>query len=117
MARLAAVHTHFEVRTDPKQEHEFTTQLYYDEALMDQIHAQKAYAQKGQRLIRNDDCRVFQDGGDELLLQLAEDKEATRELSISRLSRLIKVTEPPRPSWWSGCLCSSDSGYTRVAGS
>jgi protocatechuate 3,4-dioxygenase beta subunit len=69
------VHTHFKVRTDPKTEqgYEFTTQLYYDDALTDQIHAQDPYAEKEQRTIKNNNDRVFQDGGDELMLDLTQD--------------------------------------------
>ena len=65
-----AVHIHFKIRTDPSSEvgQEFTSQLYFDDSLSDQIHSQEPYSSKGQRTLRNDGDRLFQDGGDQLLL-------------------------------------------------
>jgi protocatechuate 3,4-dioxygenase beta subunit len=70
-----AVHIHFKIRTDPESEqgYEFTSQLYFDDALTDQVHAQAPYAEKGERDLRNDDDGIFRDGGDELTLPLTED--------------------------------------------
>jgi protocatechuate 3,4-dioxygenase beta subunit len=70
-----AVHIHFKIRTDPdsEQSYEFTSQLYFDDALTDQVHTQEPYAEKGQRDLRNDDDGIFQEGGDELMLDLTED--------------------------------------------
>lgn len=50
-----AVHIHFKIRTtsttgDP---YEFTSRLFFDDALTDQVHAQQPYAAKGQRNTRN----------------------------------------------------------------
>ena len=66
------VHIHFKIRTDSTAQrgHEFTSQLYFDDAVTDQVHAQKPYAQKGQRTLRNEGDRIFQGGGKELMLQL-----------------------------------------------
>src|SRR5205823_1672252 len=43
------VHIHFMIRTDPTSEtgYEFTSQLFFDEALTDKVHAQQPYAAKG----------------------------------------------------------------------
>src|SRR5215210_7202302 len=70
-----AVHIHFTIRDSPEsqQGYEFTSQLYFDDALTDQVHTQEPYAEKGQRDLRNDDDGIFQEGGDELMLDLTED--------------------------------------------
>lgn len=67
------VHIHFKIRT--KSSYEFTSQLYFDDAITDQVHAQAPYATKGQRTLRNERDSHFQRGGNELMLQLT--KEAT----------------------------------------
>jgi protocatechuate 3,4-dioxygenase beta subunit len=66
------VHIHFKIRTDPNSEvgEEFTSQLFFDDSLTDQVHAQEPYAGKGQRTLRNDGDGIFREGGDQLLLQL-----------------------------------------------
>jgi len=65
-----AVHIHFKIRTtsttgDP---YEFTSQLFFDDALTDQVHAQAPYASKGQRDTRNARDGIYAGGGDQLLL-------------------------------------------------
>ena len=69
-----AVHIHFKVRDSPESEqgYEFTSQLYFDDALTDEVQSQGPYAQKGQRDLRNGEDGIFRGGGDELLLDLRE---------------------------------------------
>ncbi|MGH2588715.1 MAG: intradiol ring-cleavage dioxygenase [Dehalococcoidia bacterium] len=69
------VHIHFKVRTDPDSEagYEFTSQLFFDDALTDLVHTQPPYAAKGQRTLRNDGDNIFRQGGDELLLEIVEE--------------------------------------------
>jgi len=69
--RGRAVHTHFKIRDSPESEqgYEFTSQLYFDDALTDEIHTQEPYAEKGERDLRNSNDGIFQGGGDQLLLQ------------------------------------------------
>ena len=69
------VHIHFKIRTDAasSQRHEFTSQLYFDDAISDQVCARSPYAAKGQRTQKNDSDGIFQDGGEQLLLQLSQD--------------------------------------------
>jgi protocatechuate 3,4-dioxygenase beta subunit len=76
--RGRTVHIHYMIRTDPKSEtgHEFTSQLYFDEAVTDQVHAQAPYAQKGQRDTTNDSDGIFRRGGNQLMLQLTGDAQA-----------------------------------------
>ena len=66
------VHIHFKIRTDPsaRRGHEFTSQLYFDDAVTDQVHAQAPYAEKGLRRVRNARDGLFHDGGDQLVLQV-----------------------------------------------
>lgn len=56
-----AVHIHFKIRTDPDaaQGYEFTSQLFFDETLNDQVHAQPPYASKGRRNTLNSNDRIF----------------------------------------------------------
>jgi protocatechuate 3,4-dioxygenase beta subunit len=65
------VHIHFKIRTnsESRRGYEFTSQIYFDDALTDQIHAQAPYNAKGQRRLRNQQDGIFQDGGEQLLLQ------------------------------------------------
>ncbi len=65
-----AVHIHFKIRTDPMAARgtEFTSQLYFDDALTDVVHTRAPYAGKGQRTMKNGDDRIFARGGEQLLL-------------------------------------------------
>lgn len=70
------VHIHFKIRTDAAQQsYEFTSQLYFDDSLTDRIHTLSPYAAKGQRTQRNDQDRIFQSGGEQLMLQLTEEAQ------------------------------------------
>ncbi|MGI2906000.1 intradiol ring-cleavage dioxygenase [Tolypothrix sp. VBCCA 56010] len=64
------VHIHFKVRTNAtsQKSYEFTSQLYFDDSITDQVHAQTPYASKGQRTMKNAQDGIFKDGGDQLLL-------------------------------------------------
>ena len=57
------VHIHFKVRTNgPSGEaYEFTSQLFFDEALTDQVHAQPPYAARGERNTRNNNDGIYND--------------------------------------------------------
>jgi protocatechuate 3,4-dioxygenase beta subunit len=67
-----AVHIHFKIRLTPESRgwYEFTSQLYFDDRLSDQIHARAPYTPTGRGRIRNDEDGIFQDGGEELMLPL-----------------------------------------------
>ena len=64
------VHIHFKIRAG---EHEFTSQLYFDDAITDLVHAEGPYAQRGNRTLRNGRDGIFQGGGGQLMLALARD--------------------------------------------
>ena len=72
-----AVHVHFKIRTGPADERgkEFTSQIYFDDALTDAIHAQPPYAQRGARKVRNDRDLLFLFRGSRLVLPLREDNK------------------------------------------
>lgn len=68
------VHIHFKIRTDPASARgfELTSQLYFDDALTDRVHAAGPYAAKGQRTRRNSGEGIFRRGGQQLLLAVVE---------------------------------------------
>lgn len=70
-----AVHIHFTVRTQgaDSEDYQFTSQLFFDDTLTDQVHALEPYAGKGQRDTRNSNDNIFSGGGDQLLLNLQGD--------------------------------------------
>ena len=69
-----AVHIHFKIRTDADSEqgYEFTSQLFFDEALTDIVHAQEPYADKGYRDTLNESDNIFQSGEGLLTLDVVE---------------------------------------------
>lgn len=68
------VHIHFKIRTDPKapRGYDFTSQMYFDDALSDAVYRRAPYAAKGPRSARNADDRIFRTGGSQLLLAPGE---------------------------------------------
>ena len=67
-----AVHVHFKVRSAPDAEpgFEFTSQLFFDDALTDRVHAGEPYRARGPRNRRNEEDGIFRRGGRELVLAL-----------------------------------------------
>ncbi len=57
------VHIHFKVRANATadQAYEFTSQLFFDEALNDQVHAQPPYAARGKRNTFNSEDNIYND--------------------------------------------------------
>jgi len=64
------VHLHFKIRSPAARQpgFEFTSQLYFDDALTDRVYAAEPYAARGPRTVRNADDRIFRRGGTQLLL-------------------------------------------------
>jgi protocatechuate 3,4-dioxygenase beta subunit len=64
------VHIHFMIRTvgAEGQAYEFVSQFFFDEAVTDQVHAQQPYAAKGYRNTLNTSDNIYNNGGDQLLL-------------------------------------------------
>jgi protocatechuate 3,4-dioxygenase beta subunit len=80
------VHIHFKVRTpaaaaladDAARTYEFTSQLFFDEALTDRVFARAPYAAKGRRDTTNANDGIYRDAGEQLLLAVAPDGEGYR---------------------------------------
>ena len=75
--RGRAVHIHFKIRTEVAQgsAYEFTSQLYFDDPLTDQVHAQPPYAARGVRRTRNSNDGIFRRTGDQLMLAISPGSE------------------------------------------
>jgi protocatechuate 3,4-dioxygenase beta subunit len=67
-----AVHVHFKVRTSPASSRglEFSSQLYFDEAITDAVHARPPYNSKGRRDVMNAADGLYRGGGRLLTLPL-----------------------------------------------
>jgi protocatechuate 3,4-dioxygenase beta subunit len=67
-----AVHIHFKIRngTGSGAGFEFTSQVFFDEAITDLVHAQSPYNGKGRRNTTNAADGIYQGGGSQLLLPL-----------------------------------------------
>lgn len=66
-----AVHIHFKIRTQPVVARglEFTSQLYFPDAVTDVVHAQPPYASKGTRDRRNEQDGIYnRSGGSHLVV-------------------------------------------------
>jgi hypothetical protein len=91
---------HFKVRSAPASVpvFEFTSQLYFDDALTDQVHAQQPYAAKGQRSLRNSGDGIYSEGGSQLLLAVTPDAAGyTGTFDIA-----LDLPTAVRPGSWSG---------------
>jgi protocatechuate 3,4-dioxygenase beta subunit len=69
-----AVHIHFKIRTQDAAQanYEFTSQLFFDEAFTDTIHAETPYVEKGYRTLLNDGDNIYSGGGQQLVLLVTE---------------------------------------------
>ncbi len=66
-----AVHIHFKIRTSAGKAYEFTSQLFFDDALSDQVYLKVPYSNKpGTRSPRNDGDSIYRNGGSQLMLNL-----------------------------------------------
>lgn len=69
------VHIHFMIRTTGADgsAYEFVSQFFFDEAVTDQVHSGQPYAAKGYRNTLNSDDNIYNNGGDQLLLDITGD--------------------------------------------
>jgi protocatechuate 3,4-dioxygenase beta subunit len=69
-----AVHIHFKVRSaaSATSTYEFTSQLFFEDDLTDQVHAEEPYATKGQRDRLNSEDGIYNQGGSQLVLAVTE---------------------------------------------
>jgi protocatechuate 3,4-dioxygenase beta subunit len=75
--RGRTVHLHFKVRTEPSaaRGYEFTSQLYFDDAVTDRVHASEPYRSQGQGRVRNEGDGIFRRNGSQLMLAVAEEAQ------------------------------------------
>jgi hypothetical protein len=52
------------------QDYEFTSQFFFDDGLSDKVFSQEPYAGKGQRDTLNTSDNIYNNGGDQLLLDV-----------------------------------------------
>jgi protocatechuate 3,4-dioxygenase beta subunit len=73
--RGRTVHIHFKIRsrTNAAAASEFSSQLFFDEALTDAVHASAPYSSRGMRTLRNDDDWIYRRGGSALMLDVGPD--------------------------------------------
>jgi protocatechuate 3,4-dioxygenase beta subunit len=72
--RGRAVHLHFKIRSaaSVSSAFEFTSQLFFDDSLTDQVHGRQPYVSKGQRDLRNSQDGIYNQGGSQLVLNVSE---------------------------------------------
>jgi protocatechuate 3,4-dioxygenase beta subunit len=72
-----AVHIHFKIRADSasSRAREFTSQLYFDEAVTDQVHRQSPYNRHGHRTTLNASDFAYRRGGKQLIPVLSKDSQ------------------------------------------
>ncbi|MBD2579586.1 intradiol ring-cleavage dioxygenase [Oscillatoria sp. FACHB-1406] len=70
------VHIHFKIRLEgaSASSYEFTSQLFFDEALSDRVYAQLTYQKPGQRTLNQEDG-IFIGGGEQLMPEIAQTAE------------------------------------------
>ena len=68
-----AVHIHFKIRTDDG--YDFTSQLFFDDDFTSEVFKREPYAERGEPVLRNSDDGIFNENGDQLMLQVEEDGE------------------------------------------
>jgi protocatechuate 3,4-dioxygenase beta subunit len=73
-----AVHIHFKIRTTPAaaKGHEFTSQVYFDEAFTDRVFAREPYSKRTGQRVKNEGDGIFQkQNGKQLILPVTENKD------------------------------------------
>ncbi len=75
-----AVHIHFKIRTDPDADagFEFTSQLFFDDALSQQVYASGVYAAKGPQDQSNESDSIYNQSGGQTLLDVTQDGDVYR---------------------------------------
>ncbi len=68
------VHIHFKIRSNPAgpRGYEFASQLYFDDAVTERVHAREPYASRSGRRVPNQRDGIYRNGGDQLTLALAQ---------------------------------------------
>jgi protocatechuate 3,4-dioxygenase beta subunit len=99
-----AVHVHFKIRTSGSatDQYEFTSQLFFDEALTDRVHAKAPYNAKGQRDLRNENDGIYRQSGGALLVAAESEGQGYRatfdvglDLSDAQIGRADRMGRGP----------------------
>ena len=93
-----AVHLHFKIRlfTGSQTAYEFTSQLFFDDAVSDQVFTQSPYNAKGIRNTRNTQDGIYNGGGSQLVLNLTQDSQgysATFDIALQGIT--VAPSTPP----------------------
>jgi protocatechuate 3,4-dioxygenase beta subunit len=93
------VHIHFKIRSalEANPGFEFTSQLYFDDELTDQVLTHTPYSTRGRRTTRNSSDGIYRGGGSQLLLAptaVDDGYAATMDIALAGLT-------PVRTSSWS----------------
>ncbi|MCS7002135.1 MAG: intradiol ring-cleavage dioxygenase [Dehalococcoidia bacterium] len=69
------VHIHFKIRTDPDapRGYDFTSQIYFDDTLSDEIFRAAPYTSNRNRRLRNAQDSIYRGGGEQLLAPVTAD--------------------------------------------
>lgn len=75
-----AVHIHFKIRAGSasSRAREFTSQLYFDEAVTDRVHREMPYSHRGRRTTMNEGDFAYRRGGNQLIPTLTRDRQGYR---------------------------------------
>ncbi len=95
-----AVHIHFKIRlfAGSNKTYEFTSQLFFDDSLTDQVYTQSPYNSKGTRNTRNNQDGIYNQGGSQLLLNVTQDGQGYRavfDIGLEGITETEPPTEPP----------------------
>lgn len=63
------VHIHFKMRTVAG--YDFTSQLFFDDSLTDQVFAQAPYNSRGERTLKNDNDGIYGQSGGQMMLAVS----------------------------------------------
>jgi protocatechuate 3,4-dioxygenase beta subunit len=69
------VHIHFKIQTDDKRPSEFTSQIYFDETITDEVHKQAPYSARGRRTTTNETDLLYRRRGNQLMLPLMKNAQ------------------------------------------
>jgi protocatechuate 3,4-dioxygenase beta subunit len=101
-------HIHFKIRlfTGSQTTYEFTSQLFFDDALTDQVYTRSPYNTEGTRNTRNNQDGIYNGGGSQLLLDLTQEGQGYAATFNIGLEGITGETEPAAAPVVSGASVS-----------
>ena len=105
-----AVHIHFKIRlfAGSEKTYEFTSQLFFNDSLTDQVYTQAPYSAKGARNTRNNQDGIYNGGGSQLILDATQEGQGytgTFNIALEGITQ-TDPTEPTDPPVVSGAVVS-----------